>query len=255
VVRLKRWTQPQRSNEIWGLDFKGSFRTGDRTLVHALTITDVYSRYVLAVDTVRALSAKEVRRRMQAVFKRYGMPARLRVDHGSPFYGPGARGWTQLSVWWVRLGIEVEYIGLNGNASHEQMHRMLKEKTARPPAQTIRGQRARFAWWRTYYNEGRPHGGAGKNPPILRYERSHRSYPTRLPPLTYPQAWYATTVNKYGYIYWQHQKRNIGLGFAGQRIGIHRAGAKQNVYLGQHLLGTLRSSEPSLRPAQTRREG
>jgi len=255
VIAPSHNAQASRCNQIWGIDFKGSFRTGDGTLVHALTITDVYSRYVLAVQTVRALSVREVRKRMQAVFKRYGLPNRIRVDHGAPFFGPGARGWTQLSVWWVRLGIEVVYIKLNGNASHEQMHRMLKDRTAKPPARTICGQRARFASWRRFYNEGRPHSGADKNPPALRYACSPRAYPARLPPLMYPPQYYTTRVNKYGCIYWRNRKRSIGAGFAGQLIGLEPVGPKQNVYLGKHLLGTLRPAEPWLRPARTRRGG
>lgn len=238
-------------NWVWALDFKGAFRTADGRLVHTLTITDAYSHYILTLDTVAALSVKEVMTRMQRVFHRYGLPRVIRVDHGTPWYGPGARGWTQLSVWWVRLGIKVEYIALNGNASHEQMHRMLKERTAAPAAKNIIAQRARYVWWRRQYNYNRPHQGAADMPPAGRYRPSDRRLPRTLPALTYAAAWQTISVNPYGYVYWHHGKRSIGRAFAGQRLGLRKTGSVTEVYLGPHLLGTLQVDELALRPVIT----
>jgi hypothetical protein len=216
--------------------------------VHPLTITDVYSHYILALVTVAALSVKEVVARMLDVFRCYGLPRVIRVDHGSPWCGPGARGWTQLSVWWVRLGIRVEYIHLNGNACHEQMHRILKQQTATPPAKNIVAQRARFAWWKNHYNHERSHQGAGDMPPATRYRPSDRQLSEELPQLTYPASWMTAVVNQYGYVYWRQGKRSIGRAFAGQSIGLRRVAHLTEVYLGPHLLGTLQLDEPALRP-------
>jgi putative transposase len=238
----------RQPNAVWSVDFKGEFCTQDGTRVNALTITDVYSHYLLAVDTVSALSTAEVKRRMTAVFHRYGLPRAIRVDHGAPFHGPGTRGWTQLSVWWVRLGIRVEFIHLNGNASHEQMHRMLKERTASPPARTLTAQRARFAWWKKYYNHDRPHEGAQQMPPATRYRPSERMLPLQLPVLTYPRTCQVLQVNPYGYVYWRGQKRSIGRGFARERIGVRQVGISAHIYLGSHRLGILLAHEPALRP-------
>lgn len=237
-----------RPNAVWSVDFKGAFRTSDGRLVHTLTISDVYSHYVIALETVSALSTAEVKQRLQRIFRCHGLPRAIRVDHGSPWCGPGARGWTQLSVWWVRLGIKIEYIALNGNACHEQMHRMLKERTATPPAKNIRAQRARFAWWKTYYNHARPHEGAGDMPPATRYRPSTRRLPQRLPVLTYPGTWQILTVNPYGYVHWRHAQRSIGRGFAGERVGLRATATQTQVFLGRHLLGTLHPDEPALRP-------
>lgn len=236
-----------RPNRVWSLDFKGSFRTGDGRAVNTLTITDVYSHYILALATVSALSSAAVVARLKTVFRCYGLPRVIRVDHGAPWYGPGTRGWTQLSVWWVRLGIHVEYVPLNGNACHEQMHRILKERTASPPAQNLIAQRARFACWKRHYNHDRPHLGAGQMPPATRYRPSPRRLP-QLRELTYPPSWETLWVDAYGYVYWHHQKRSIGRAFAKQHLGLRPTPSHAEVHLGPHLLGTLQPNEPALRP-------
>ena len=49
--RTPPYTQPfascQEANGVWCADFKGWFRTADRTICHPLTITDAFSRYLL----------------------------------------------------------------------------------------------------------------------------------------------------------------------------------------------------------------
>ena len=55
---------------------------------------------------------------------------------GCPFAGPGLGRLSRLNVWWMRLGIVPERIGLGPpeqNGSHEQFHRVLKAETTRPP--------------------------------------------------------------------------------------------------------------------------
>lgn len=260
-MKRRRWRAPvgpqikaqtaaaaRRPNAVWAVDFKGGFTTADGRIVHTLTITDVYSHYILALDTVRALSTAEVKARMKVIFRRYGLPGAIRTDHGTPFYGPGSRGWTQLSVWWVRLGIRVEFIGRNGNAAHEQMHRILKARITKPAARNAAAQRARFAWWRRYYNHQRPHQGAGGMPPGLRYRPSTKLLPASMSSLPYAPTWEVLTVNPYGYVYWHNKKRSIGRAFAGERIGLRRINHQIAVYLGPHLIGTLQPDEPAIRP-------
>ena len=236
-------------NWIWAMDFKGGFCTRDGRLVNTLTITDVYSHFILALDTVTALSAKEVQRRLRRIFRCYGLPRVIRVDHGAPWYGPGTRGWTQLSVWLIRLGIAVEYIGRNGNASHEQMHRMLKARTATPPAQNIRAQRARYAWWKKHYNHERPHQGAGDMPPAECYRPSAWHLPAKLPVLKASASGETITVNPYGYSYWHKAQRSVGRAFANQHVQLRKISPLRTaVYFGPHLLGTLQTDESALRP-------
>ena len=60
-----------------------------------------------------------------------GLPEALRSDNGSPFGSVGAGGLSRLSVWLMKLGIEVRHIppaSPQDNARHERMHRTLKDE-------------------------------------------------------------------------------------------------------------------------------
>jgi transposase InsO family protein len=42
-------TRPRQSNDLWTVDFKGWFRTGDGTRIEPLTVRDLFSRFILGV--------------------------------------------------------------------------------------------------------------------------------------------------------------------------------------------------------------
>jgi transposase InsO family protein len=49
VIDRPKLTLARQPNEVWTVDFKGWFRTGDGTRVEPLTVRDLASRYILAV--------------------------------------------------------------------------------------------------------------------------------------------------------------------------------------------------------------
>jgi putative transposase len=69
----------------------------------------------------------------EAAFKEFGLPKAIRTDNGVPFASPNALfGLSKLSVWWLRLGIEIERIKPGHpqqNGRHERMHLALKLET------------------------------------------------------------------------------------------------------------------------------
>lgn len=78
-------TPMSASNEIWCADYKGEFKTGDGTYCYPLTVTDGYSRYLLAcqgldstaraaVPRVRAPSGDSNRQRRPVCDHRAGAP-------------------------------------------------------------------------------------------------------------------------------------------------------------------------------------
>src|SRR4029077_3056415 len=71
---------PKACNEVWTIDFKGWFRTGDGKRCEPLTVRDLFSRYVLAVVLLPNQSDAAVRRAMVQIFRRYGLPKIIRVD-------------------------------------------------------------------------------------------------------------------------------------------------------------------------------
>jgi transposase len=91
-------TVPRQPNEVWTVDFKGWFRTGDGTKVEPLTVRDLASRYILGFYLLPRQSVEGVRWVMERLFKLYGLPQVIRVDNGSPFGATGALGLTRLSA-------------------------------------------------------------------------------------------------------------------------------------------------------------
>ena len=58
------------------------------------------------------------------MFKEFGLPKVIKTDNGSPFAnGNSLYGLTRLSVWWLRLGIELE----RTEPGHPQQNGVMKE--------------------------------------------------------------------------------------------------------------------------------
>src|SRR5437588_9474480 len=195
-----------RPNETWTTDFKGEFRTGDRRYCYPLTLRDGFSRFVLRCDALLGRTTDATRRRFERAFADYGLPDRIRSDNGGPFAGTGLAGLSQLSVWWMRLGIGLERIAPGHpeqNGSHEQFHSVLKAETARPPAATAAAQHRRFVRFVAEYNHERPHEALQDQPPASCYESSRRALPSRLPPLEYPGQMEVRLVASNGCVSWK----------------------------------------------------
>jgi putative transposase len=258
ILRSPKLTVARAPNDVWTVDFKGWFRPGNRTRVEPLTVRDLHSRLVLGIRLLPDQSEAGVRTAMTRLFRRFGLPKAIRVDNGAPFGGRGALGLSRLSVWWLRLGIEVEFIRRahpQDNAAHEQMHGVYKREAVCPPARTPQGQQARSTRWLDYYNHLRPHEALDQQTPATRYRPSPRRYPKRLAPLRYPDHWPVRRVVFHGDIKWQGRSRFIGRAFVGQTVGLKpvRPGV-QAVHLGTQLIGTLHQSDRAgMRPASRRR--
>ena len=180
---------PTEPNELWTVDFKGQFRTGDRVYCYPLTIADECTRYLLRCQGLTSVRTDEAWPVFERLFREVGLPAAIRSDNGSPFSSTGVHGLCGLSVWWIRLGIQHQRITPGHpeeNPCHERMHRTLKAETARPPASSRRAQQRRFNLFRQEYNEIRPHEALGGDPPGSRWQPSTRPYPSRLPEPQYP---------------------------------------------------------------------
>lgn len=77
-----------------------------------------------------------VRPIFRRLFREYGLPERIRSDNGVPFASIALGRLSQLSVWWVRLGILpnlIEPSSPQQNGRHERMHKTLKAEVTRPP--------------------------------------------------------------------------------------------------------------------------
>ena len=209
-------------NDVWCIDFKGWFRTRDGERCDPLTVTDAYSRYLLAC-VILPPRTEEVRAAVEELFERYGLPLAVRSDNGPPFAGTGAGGLSRLSVGWLKAGIALERIDPGQpqqNGRHERMHRTLKAETAKPPAASREEQQRRFDRFRKDYNEYRPHEALGQQPPATFYQPSPRPWPER-PAEPWYDPWHAVRrVRTDGSIKWGGDLVFIAEPLAGETVGI-----------------------------------
>lgn len=257
LVPAQALTVPHEPNDVWTVDFKGWFRTGDGQRVDPLTVRDLFSRFILGIRLVSQCH-EPVQRYFQKLFARYGLPKVIRVDHGGPFAGDGALDLSRLSAWWLRLGIRVEFIGRaqpQDNGAHEQMHRVYKAEVASPAAANPRAQQWRTTRWVKYYNHHRPHEALGQWVPGRLYRQSRRRYRRRLGKINYPRGWLTRRVTPKGYIHWRGRTRVVGRAFGGQVVGLKwvTAGVHE-VYFLRLLVGQLHDTDPGgMRPARHER--
>jgi len=241
-------TQSTTCNEVWTIDFKGWFRTGDGQRCDPLTIRDLASRYLLCACLVSEQSDASVRRVMCGVFKKYGLPRIIRVDNGTPFASRGCLNLSSLSLWWVRLGIRVEFTRRGkpqDNGAHEQMHRVLKAETTCPAAANPRAQQRRLDRWREEYNTVRPHEALAGRVPNDLYSRSARRFHIAKIP-SYPDTWLTRRVRPNGWIKFQGILRFIGRAFVRQLIGLKPAQEESwEVYMDTLIIGTLHLADGS----------
>jgi putative transposase len=101
---------PRGPNDIWAADYKGQFRLKNGKYCFPLTVSDLSSRYLLGVDAHPAISLEQTFRHFTRVFHTYGLPNRIRTDNGVPFASNALARLSQLSVWFIKLGIYPELI-------------------------------------------------------------------------------------------------------------------------------------------------
>jgi putative transposase len=247
--KLRRRTPPggplfaaDAANDVWTMDFKGWFRTGDGTRVDPLTLSDACSRYLLRCQAVGRPDTTHVWPILDAAFRGYGLPLRLRSDNGAPFATTGAGGLSQLSVRVIKAGVLPERITPGKpqeNGRLERLHLTLLQDTASPPAATLRAQRARFRDFRATYNEERPHAALGNATPAERYAPSPRRWDgvLRSPE---PAADAVRRVKSNGLIRWHGVLVYISEALGGEPIGLNEGDdGLWTVRYGPILLGLL----------------
>lgn len=253
MIRLARkrrtvpYVQPlvpaTRPNQVWCMDFKGSFECGNGERCDTFTVTDAFSRFVLYCQAIDNLGHEEVDRICDALMKNYGVPERIRTDNGTPFSSISGLGISKLSVKWARLGIVHERIEPGKptqNGRHERLHRTLKEDTASPPAQSLAKQRERFLAFQHCFNEQRPHQALLMQTPASVYRTSMQAFPDSINDITYDDRHIVRPVRRNGTIRWRGKEVFITEVLRRERIGLLPilSGAFQ-VHFGQLYLGIL----------------
>ena len=160
---------------------------------------------------------------LDAAFREYGLPLRLRSDNGPPFATIGAGGLSRLAVKVIKAGVTPERIRPGKpqeNGRHERLHLTLLQDTASPPAATLRAQQKRFARRsRPTYNEERPHAALGDATPAERYAPSPRRWDGVLrAPETVADETRAVKSN--GLISWRGRLVYVSEALGGEPVGL-----------------------------------
>jgi putative transposase len=220
---------PCSPNDLWCADYKGEFMLADRRYCYPLTITDFASRYLIGCEALENTQAMYAFSVFERAFKDFGLPGAIRTDNGAPFASANSLfGLTRLSVWWLRLGIDIERIKPGHpqqNGRHERMHLTLKKEATKPASRNFLQQQARFDEFIRVFNEERPHQGINMRLPAELYTHSPRPY-IGLPELEYPFHDRTVTVTRCGRICMGQMKINLSQAFAGQKVGVKQVEEK-----------------------------
>ena len=247
LLKRRRARQARHCHEVWTADFKGWYRTGDGTRVEPLTVRDLKSRYGLGIVLLTSQAIAPTQRVFQRLFARHGYPRCIRCDNGTPFGGGGPTGLTRLSAWWLKLGIDVQFITPGRpceNGAHEQFHRVYKAEVARQPRHTLAQQQRWTNRWLRDYNQQRPHEALGMRTPAQVFRRNGQKLPRKAGSWSYPAGWLKRWVKGNGEISWRGSRRYIGEAFVHDHVGLRRLSAgRWRVYFGPRVVGDLHEKE------------
>ena len=234
---------PPSPNALWTFDFKGEFRMRDRQYCYPLTTTDLASRKVLQCVALASTAAGPVQRHTDALMRAVGLPQAIHSDGGTPFAGTGLGHLTRLGLHWIKLGIRLERsrpASPGDNASHERMHRTLKQQTTRPPGANLRQQQQRFDRFRTEFNHERPHEALLDRTPDEIYRTSARPFPARLEPVSYPGHFELRRITHGGSLCWQSQRLFLSSVLAHETVGLEEIeDGVWSIFIAHHLLARL----------------
>lgn len=233
-----------KPNDVWSIDYKGWFETGDGKRCDPLTITDNASRYLIRLTAMPEIKQERVKGVMEAAFRENGLPGAIRSDNGAPFVTAAPAGLSQLSIWWIKLGIRHERIEPGKptqNGRHERFHlSLIKDRLDYEVAWDWRMQQGVFVAYRREFNEERPHEALGMRTPGEVYQPSERVYGGRAPEMEYEKRYQVRRVGAGGTFLWEGRRVGISKVLEGERIGLLESDDDvYEVYFGPMMLGWL----------------
>lgn len=244
----------QHPNAVWSSDFKGHFALGNRERCYPLTISDNDSRFIFNCQGLARTRESDVRPWFEWSFREYGLPDAMRIDNGPPFASLSLGGISQLSKWWIRLGIKPERIEPGKpqqNGRHERMHRSLKAAVASPPKYSMGAQQRAFDHFVTEFNEQRSHEALGRKTPSQVYRASLRRYPEKLPVVQYDEGYDVRQVRQNGEIKWQGNFLYLSQVLAKEPIALKQVTESQwEIYFSFYLLGIYDECKKKILPCK-----
>lgn len=221
----KAWQrfEAERPNDLWQMDFKGHFPIREGRC-HPLTILDDHSRYALCIAACENERKETVELHLREVFCRYGLPYAILMDNGSPWGSDDTHRYTTLTVWLMRLGIEIVHSRVyhpQTLGKDERFHRTLNVEVIIDCKDKSISECGRlFDRWRVIYNTERPHESLEMKVPAKCYQASKRSFPERLEEIEYGPSDEVRKVQDGGVIHYKNREFKVSKAFKGQRVAI-----------------------------------
>jgi transposase InsO family protein len=210
-------------NDLWQMDFKGHFAAAQGRC-HPLTVLDDHSRYALGLEACDNEQTGTVKERLRRIFRRYGLPQKMLMDNGSPWGSDWAHPYTPLTVWLLKLGVQVGHSGPyhpQTLGKDERFHRTLGAELLKYcQGLDLTKCQQRFNDWRLIYNLERPHEALGLAVPASRYRVSPRSFPETMPPVEYGPTDVVRKVQADGSISYRQQELRVGKAFRGELVAL-----------------------------------
>lgn len=243
----------KESNDIWAVDLKGWFLTGDGSKCEPLTITDCHTRYLIKCVHLGKHSVEYVWPIFEEAFREYGLPNRVRSDNGPPFGSIGAGRLTKLSINLIKAGIIPEWIQPGHpeqNGRHERLNLTLKQETATPPRISLALQIQAMDEFRHDYNFERPHEALDMKKPNECYQSSKRQWNGVLRSPEYGLEYDVRQIDKGGQIKWRGSNIFISETLYGEPIGLKLQNEIIECYYGPIYLGHLNQNNKFYRPKE-----
>lgn len=233
---------PNKPNMVWTIDVKGWWRMLNGEKVYPITIRDLYSRTILAIEAAPDTKAVRIKAMFIELFELHGLPEYIKSDNGTPWaFRPGLCGLTTLSVWWMSLGISPLFIppaSPQFNAAHERMHKDMAEELQSKPALNLQLEQENADIFRIDYNTLRSHDALGGKVPHDLYQSSKRSYSAEQIEFQYPKNFHLRRVLSTGKVNWKNSTHYISKAFANQTIALEVInGKKMNIWFHEFCIG------------------
>lgn len=213
-------------NDLWTVDFKGWWRAKNGARCEPLTVRDAYSRFVLCTVVLASPKVEPVRKAFERLFEQYGVPKAILSDNGNPFACRRAlAGLTELSAWWVSLGIEVVHSRPGcpqDNGGHERMHVDMLPLEAQSAA-GMEAQQEACEEWRHEFNHIRPHESLEMKTPAEVYKpegRRRQKQRASMMTTSYPEGAIFRRVVRTGCFSWQGRPIFLSRALRGHTVAV-----------------------------------
>jgi transposase InsO family protein len=220
---FQRFERPT-PNELWQMDFKGDVVMGSGQRCYPLTVEDDCSRFLVGLSACADRTFPTVQHHLTVHFRTCGLPRQMLMDHGAPWGDDPLSPDTVLTIWLLRLGVDV----LHGRPRHpqtqgkvERLHGSLqRELLADRSFENLADCQVHFDQWRTLYNTQRPHEALDLDQPAAHYQPSPRPFPDSLPELRFPPGAATRRTDDQGRFSWQGRTLRAGRPFQHQTVGL-----------------------------------